>query len=474
VVGQSLYTCFDDGFICTDTPDPSSPDFGQPLPNTSWCLMELPPDHIESLEGGEEFRFLSHSASNTSKGKAAVCTGTATSSLEFLENSNTLLLGEIFSGSEAPKSDTLVDDSVKGDGLEEAAQLERSRPVGPYCKIFAQCRGHLMLKPEAPDSQHLHQVMVSSAQTTESAPEESAASPPLKLTTTALEHCVAGSSAEIRKLLEAGPYYEHEGAWHWLSPSVEQEIIQAVIAARGSNANAVDCNVLLEEVQRQLGPGECPLVSTGMLKKVLRNVAGAPTSAAENPEGKEAAAEVSTSNVEAEGQTVSLDAAKVQRLNVLKLLREEPAQVRDRFNLPAPPPKAKRSRLSGHNASSAGGREAPLLFTEFVTVFRELSDEDITEEDVQRFLNDHAFIDPIDKAVHPLDITALPQNPRSRLKTLFELQSHWTSGRLGELLKPVLAGIKIEDWLIKNTKIVFIEIDGKEERLMMKKFGGIC
>ena len=67
---------------------------------------------------------------------------------------------------------------------------------------------------------------------------------------------------------------------------------KAVIAARGSNANAVDCNVLLEEVQRQLGPGECPLVSTGMLKKVLRNVAGAPTSAAENPEGKEAAAEV--------------------------------------------------------------------------------------------------------------------------------------------------------------------------------------
>jgi len=83
---------------------------------------------------------------------------------------------------------------------------------------------------------------------------------------------------------------------------------------------------------------------------------------------------------------------------------------------------------------------------------------------------EQCYVDAIEKTIHRMDMTSLPIAPRDRLKRLFEMQSHWEPEKLGKLLSPVLAGQKVDPWLLKNARSLFIEIDGIEQRLLTKKF----
>ena len=89
-----------------------------------------------------------------------------------------------------------------------------------------------------------------------------------------------------------------------------------------------------------------------------------------------------------------------------------------------------------------------------------------------KLLGDEAYLDEFESSLHPLDVFSLPQDPKERLKRLFEMQSHWNDGRLAGFITPTLpVGIKVEPWLLKHTRQVFVELTpGKEVRFLTKKF----
>jgi len=403
-------------------------DLQAPKPETRWCLMELPPDQLKSLED-ECFHFRELSGSAPGDGFAALCTKDTTFRVEFLENSNTLLLGQV----------KIVDKENAGGN---AADMQ-SR-----CTIFAQCRGQLILKPEKVDMNKVRDLLRSSAL--------GQVSPGKLYTFEDLQSEVAGSSAEIRQVLNEGPYVELEGKWRMMPEKLRQEILDValtIVTARGWQHQAIDGEALLEEVQKTLPEGEGSVPSVGVLRKALASVEGA------------ASAEDGSSS------EIKLDLQKINLFRALQILTENPQEVRRRYDLPPPaakPSAAKRPRLA--NTSAPGARA--LQVDEFVQVFKELTGSDMTSEEVlQAVCAGNAYVDEFEATVHALDATTLPRDPLERLKRLFELQSHWRPERLADLMLPSLKGLKVEQWLGKHARQVFLElVDGEEVRMMTKKF----
>ncbi|CAJ1407620.1 unnamed protein product [Effrenium voratum] len=70
-------------------------DLTAPKPETRWCLLELPKDQLQALTSGSTFAFRELSGSEAGQGYAALSTADSTFRVEFLENSNTLLLGKV-------------------------------------------------------------------------------------------------------------------------------------------------------------------------------------------------------------------------------------------------------------------------------------------------------------------------------------------------------------------------------------------
>lgn len=173
------------------------------------------------------------------------------------------------------------------------------------------------------------------------------------------------------------------------------------------------------------------------------------------------------------GPRLHLDKAKIAHFRALQLLRLPPAQVRERFELPAPEPRTKRARHAA--AGGPGARDSGLQIKEFAAALQEITGaaEPMEPEALLKLLGDRVYVDEFEGTLHTLDPATLPSEPRERLARLLELQAHWRPDRLGALIGPVLgADQKLDTWLIKNTRAVFVEIEqGKEERMLMKKFG---
>mmetsp|Transcript_54652 Transcript_54652/g.122921 ORF Transcript_54652/g.122921 Transcript_54652/m.122921 type:complete len:174 (+) Transcript_54652:1-522(+) len=172
----------------------------------------------------------------------------------------------------------------------------------------------------------------------------------------------------------------------------------------------------------------------------------------------------------ADGSLISLDKTKLDRSKAAQLLRESPNAVRERFQLPAPQPRAKRARLTG-----ASRDNPPLQLEEFAGAFRELSGREMTEDELLKLMGNTAYADDLEGTVHPIDPSTLPQEPLIRLKRLFELQSHWRPEHLAGLLAPVMfKDQKVDPWLMKYARTVHLELQkGTEKMMMVKKFGGL-
>uniref|UniRef100_A0A7S2HQB6 Uncharacterized protein n=1 Tax=Alexandrium andersonii TaxID=327968 RepID=A0A7S2HQB6_9DINO len=156
------------------------------------------------------------------------------------------------------------------------------------------------------------------------------------------------------------------------------------------------------------------------------------------------------------------------------MLREPPAQLRQRLRLPGQPPRPKRARVG--SAVGGQGRDGPALRSEeLAEAFRQATGSEATTEEVLALVADSAYVDELEGTVHALDARTLPQDPMERLKRLFELQTHWQPERLAAFLAPTLgAGLKVDPWLMKFTRVVHVEVEqGKEQRMLIKKFAGI-
>eukprot|EP00442_Polarella_glacialis_P011969 CAMPEP_0115147908 /NCGR_PEP_ID=MMETSP0227-20121206/63577_1 /TAXON_ID=89957 /ORGANISM="Polarella glacialis, Strain CCMP 1383" /LENGTH=258 /DNA_ID=CAMNT_0002557879 /DNA_START=51 /DNA_END=823 /DNA_ORIENTATION=+ len=210
---------------------------------TRWCLLELPKEQLEQLEAGQTFRFQELSGAKGGAGFAALCTNNATFAVEFLENSNTILLGKMDSD-------------------------ESNADTAPRCTIFAQCRGQLIVKPEKVDTNKVREVLAPSAL-------GQAQSSAQGLSTAALEYEVAASPVELQQLLKVGPYVEVEGVWRLLPAPLEREILDAaitIVTAMGWSHDAVDGEELLREVQNNLDRGEASVPTLAVLRKALASV----------------------------------------------------------------------------------------------------------------------------------------------------------------------------------------------------------
>eukprot|EP00439_Symbiodinium_sp_Y106_P057403 s995_g8.t1 len=196
--------------------------------------------------------FVIMSASAPGDGFAALCTSDSTFRVEFLENSNTLLLGQVKS----------VDKENAGGNC---ATLEQSR-----CNVFAQCRGQLILKPEKVDMNKVRELLLPSALGQVSAVDQQKL-----LTFQELQCKVAGSTAELKQVLHDGPYVELDGKWRLMPEKLKTQILDTaltVVTAHGWALEAVDGPSLLEEVQKTLPDGEVSVASLGVLQKALASV----------------------------------------------------------------------------------------------------------------------------------------------------------------------------------------------------------
>ncbi|CAJ1380057.1 unnamed protein product, partial [Effrenium voratum] len=162
-----------------------------------------------------------------------------------------------------------------------------------------------------------------------------------------------------------------------------------------------------------------------------------------------------------------LDQEKVNLFRALQILEEKPQQVREKFDLvPVARPPAKRPRIAG---PSPGGNA--LQLDEFIQVFKDLTSKEVTKDELLKMLALRAYVDEFEGTIHALDASMLPRDPEERLDRLFELQSHWRPERLCSLLTPSLKETKVEAWLLKRVRQVFIELNpGEEVRMMTKKF----
>jgi len=488
--GHPVSMKFAEHFVCTDQ---SVQDLALPKPETRFCLLELPKECLATVEAGTTWRFQEQSSTDGDTGCAALCTDTATFSVEFLETTNSLFLGAVEarqasgdgaaegSGAAAPEGNA----PPASQGAEGAASLSAT------CTIFAQCRGQLVLTPANFDAQRVRELLAPSALGQQHRGGDSFVEDPLpRLAMETLEYEVAASPAELRAFLASGPYVQHEGHWRLLPEALEREIIDAaltIITARGWDLQAVDGEDLLQEVQAQLGDaGEASVPSLAVLRKALRGVIAEPA-AAEPAAAEPAAAATPSSNGEtapsaaeakaasgqavADAATISLDKAKVSQARALQLLREAPAKVRQRFQLPAPPPRAKRPRLGG-----AARDGPPLHMEEFVAAFKELTGvEETSAEELLKLMGNNVHTDDLEGTVHPLEYASLPQEPKERLKRLFELQTHWRPEAMAALVLPSLEkGVKVDPWLMKWTRTVHVEPEpGKELRMLTKKFSAM-
>mmetsp|Transcript_47881 Transcript_47881/g.113778 ORF Transcript_47881/g.113778 Transcript_47881/m.113778 type:complete len:468 (+) Transcript_47881:50-1453(+) len=457
--GEGTRTVFDASFISTDLPDTASADFAS-TPETRWCLLELPKEQLAKLEnGGLDFRFQAFCGDKASE--ARLCSDTSTFSLEFLENSNSLLVGVLEGG---------------GASLEAAsAQGTVEKSTKSRCRIFAQCQGHLSVKTTVADSQHVRDMLQPHGWG-----QEAAASSTKPVTSAQLAYEVAASPQELQKILADGPYMELEGSWHRLPEGLAQEVVDialSVMKANGLNFKDFLLEDLLPEVQSHFDRG---MVVEEVLRKALQplqatEAPGTGSQAAE-AEGSSQAAEVATA-AEAEAATattstggLALDPMKVQQFHALQLLRQNPAKVRQRFQLGAPAPRQKRARVT---ALPYSGREPPLSPVELAAALQELTGEERSADELDKVLGQRARFDVLDGAVHPLDVSSLPLDVRERARKLFEMQSHWRPDHLSDLFKGLMSAKEVQVWLHKNTRAVFIEVDGTETQLLIKKFAGL-
>ena len=103
-----------------------------------------------------------------------------------------------------------------------------------------------------------------------------------------------------------------------------------------------------------------------------------------------------------------------------------------------------------------------------------MDDTALTSVKVEEILGERAYVDVFDDTIHPMDASSLPQDPKLRLRRLFELQTHWRPERLSALMKPALPGLKVDKWLMGLTRAAFIEVEkGVETRTLVKKFAGL-
>lgn len=449
-MGEPLRISFGPAFVQTDIFDVS-----RPRRESNWVLIELPKNEIEALQAGESFQICERSEGAGSKA-AALSTKNGTYQLEFLENSNSLLVGTV--------SEMKV-------GLHQAP-LKR-------CTVISQCCGHMVLKPATADSRKVQEVLSLHilGQASEPCPIEK------------LRSCVAASPTQLLEILAAGPYVEHAGGWWLLPRKIQREIVDTaimVVTANGWNAEAIDTARLLAEVQQHLGEsGEAWLPSVAVLKKVLKRI-----EAEESAEAPPVAStvvdkptqttlpdlaetlldsmeptllEVGTSSAAPSGPVLRLDSAKMNQCRVLRLV-ENPEKAREEFHLPEPPAKRRRMVLSGSGI--------PLTVAEFTSIFKELTGAaEMQPDDVMKVLLGHARVDDQESTIHPLDWSSLPQEPTERLRRLFREQTHWESPQLESFMVPVLGtAAKAQQWLLKHTRAAYLDIDGQERRLLTKKF----
>lgn len=304
-----------------------------------------------------------------------------------------------------------------------------------------------------------------------------------------LRHRVAASHEQLDSILADGPYVELNGAWQFLTSAAERELLDiclSIVTANGWDPNAVEATPLLEKLTEEQMGGGVAIPSTRILRKVLRSVLADPAKAAvasegaaatESKDGATATAADSSEGVSAASggdDVIKLDPQKIKRFHAMQVLRAPPDQVRRRFELPPPERRTKRPRLSLGGGGAGGG--SALQVQEFVAALQELSGSETTKADAEALLGDAAYIDELDGTVHTLDINTLPQNPKERLKRLFEILSHWRPEKLATLISPVLpVGQKVDVWLMKFARAVFIDLEaGKgEERMLIKKFQGL-
>lgn len=494
--GCPLRMAFSTDFVGTDT---DVADLAAPRAETRWCLLELPKEQLEALEAGARFSFREEAG-----GGAVLCSDAATFSVEFLENSNSLFLGAVACTAEArqPPSEAAAagEAASAGEAAASVPVADAELVTAPLCTIFAQCRGQLILKSAKVNAQRIRDLLAPHVLGRAPATPASAGTEPLPpVTTELLEYEVAASPAELQAMLEEGPYVQHAGEWRLLPAALEREaldVAMTVVTALGLDPGAVDGETLLHEVQQHLGEPRMP--SLAVLRKALRSImvdpaapaaAAAPAVAAAvapgatplepAPTDGAVATILESGTASSTGATakvpsgvISLDRAQMERCRALQLLRDPPSRVRERFQLPTLEPRPKRQRLG---AAVGTGREAPLRVEELVAAFRELADAEATSETVLKLVGDYALVDEFEATVHPLDVTTLPQDPRERLAKLFDLQSHWRSERMAGFILPVLGGgQKVDPWLMKWTRAVFVEIEpgGGEQRMLTRKFAG--
>lgn len=448
---------FSTSFVSVDESDATSADFQAPKKENRWCLIEISKEQLEALEAGKLFHIKAHSSRS-----AALCSENVTQALEFLENSNPMYLGSV---AEVGKAAQPVQEGENKD--------PNSPPVAKQCTIFAQCRGHVILKPLSSDAQRVRDLLSphSIDETGDGA----------GMSFSALQFQVAASPKELRAILEQGPYAEHDGVWRWLPAAFQREVTDVslnLISLKNWQMASLDVEALLLEVQKHYGEDGARCVpSTSVLLNVLRGVtldAATPASASDKPADGAAASTAEATPAEPqptlEEGKLAMDPAKVKLFQATQLLRESPARLRERFDLPAPAARPKRPRLG--TAAAGGGGGSALQIEDFAAAFSALTGTETSIEDLCKIVGERMYIDEMDGAVHPLDVTTLPQEPRERLKRLFELSSHWKPDRISPLLAPTVKGAKVDVWIMKYTKTVYWEIEkGKEVRMITKKFG---
>mmetsp|Transcript_42230 Transcript_42230/g.106377 ORF Transcript_42230/g.106377 Transcript_42230/m.106377 type:complete len:485 (-) Transcript_42230:65-1519(-) len=469
---------FADNFSSTDQ---DVKDLTAARPETKWCLLELPQDQLDALEKGSTFYFQSQEGGvGLDDGGAVLRADSATFGVEFLENSNSLFLASISNV-----------DPKDSEALPGANAAEGETKHDFKCTVFGQVRGQLITKPTKINVSRVRDLLA----TTEMGSNSKAGDSVPSVSHDALQYEVAASPKELQAVLEEGPFVLVDGAWRLLSASLERDIIDTtvnLVAAMGWNFEDIDSDALLKQVQQHLGVEVVP--SLAVLQTALRTLKGdksaatdsvattvvsSSTLASPSKPTQSSAPNVADTGNETGDKTpiakgrLSLDKAKIDVFKAVQLLRMPPSQVRERFQLPPLQPRPKRAR-HGTSAAVRDTNGPALQIEEFAAALQELLGiaEKPSIEEVWKVLGDQAYADEFEGTLHWLDTTSLPQDSQQRLQRLFELQSHWNPGRLAALVAPTLgAGIKVDAWLMKHTRAVYVElVQGKEERLIIKKF----
>jgi hypothetical protein len=482
-------TYFDTTFLNVDEDDAATVGLEAPKKENRWCLIEVSKETLASLEAGESFHIKEHGAGQAAC--AALCTPDKTFALEFLENSNPMYLANVAcvemvkdSKVEVASAEVIDKENVcnaaDGGGTSDASPEAVAKDETPQkmdrCTIFAQVRGNIFLKSFSADSQRVRDLLMPY-------PIENTGSEPgagrSPFTFSSLQFQVAASPKELQSILEKGPYIERDGAWYWMPAAFEREVTDAalnLISINSLDVKSLDVELLYRQVQEHFG--EEYALSSEILSNLLRPFAQDAPAKIEDaaaPVAECADKEVSKMGQIGKTGTLALDPEKIKIFHGTQLLRQSPARIRQRFDLAEPPARSKRPRIGGVAAGPASaGREASLHVQEFCSAFSALAGSETAIEDISKLLGDRMYIDEAEEAVHPLDAATLPLEPRERLKRLFDLSSHWRPERLSPLMAPAVHGIKVDAWLLKFVKIVYIEFEkDKEVRMMTKKFAAL-